>query len=129
AQGGGAMRSGPFGSELKKSDLAEDGIPLLGIDNVDVDVFVPRYKRFVSRGRAARFARYLVRPGDVMITIMGTVGRSCVVPPGVGRALSSKHVWTLTFDPARYVPELASLQFNHACWVRDHFRRDEQGGT
>src|SRR5690606_67969 len=22
-----------------------------------------------------------------------------------------------------------SLQFNHACWVRDHFRRDEQGGT
>lgn len=124
-----AMRSGPFGSELKKSDLTEDGVPLLGIDNVDVDVFVPRYKRFVSRVMYLKFERYAVRPGDVMITIMGTVGRSCVVPRAVGRALSSKHVWTLTFDTARYVPELASLQFNHARWVREHFARDEQGGT
>jgi type I restriction enzyme, S subunit len=124
-----AMRSGPFGSDLKKSDLVEEGVPLLGMDNVEVDAFVPRYKRFVSRARYPRFERYAVRPGDVMITIMGTVGRSCVVPEHVRRALSSKHVWVLTLDRARYVPALASLQFNHARWVRQHFHRDEQGGT
>lgn len=124
-----AMRSGPFGSALLKSELVDDGFPLLGIDNVGVETFVPRYKRFVSRRKFLELRRYAVRPGDVMITIMGTVGRACVVPDRVGRALSSKHIWTLTLDSQRYLPELAALQLNHARWVLDHFRRYEQGGT
>jgi type I restriction enzyme S subunit len=124
-----AMRSGPFGSELRKSELVSEGIPLLGIDNVQVDEFVPVYRRFVHPEKLDQLRRYAVRPADVLITIMGTVGRSCVVPDPIGDALSSKHIWTLTFDPDRYVPLLASLQFNHAPWVGAHFTRGGQGGT
>lgn len=124
-----AMRSGPFGSELKKSELCALGVPFLGIDNVHIDRFVAEYRRFVSPQTARRLDRYRVYPGDVMITIMGTVGRACVVPDDVGHALSSKHVWTSSFDPERYLGSLVALQFNHAPWVRAHFRRDEQGGT
>ena len=124
-----AMRSGPFGSELRKSELAPEGVPLLGIDNVQVDRFVPAYRRFVRPDRIASLQRYAVRPGDVLVTIMGTVGRSCLVPPDIGEALSSKHIWTLTLDHRRYLPLLASLQFNHAPWVQAHFAREGQGGT
>jgi type I restriction enzyme S subunit len=124
-----AMRSGPFGSELRKADLVAEGIPLLGIDNVQVDEFVPVYRRFVHPEKLDELRRYAVRPGDVLITIMGTVGRSCVVPRHIGEALSSKHIWTLTFDRRRYIPLLASLQFNHAPWVEAHFTRGGQGGT
>src|SRR5690606_30956314 len=99
-----AMRSGPFGSELLASELVSEGIPLLGIDNVYPERFVSRYIRFVSRSKFLQLRRYAVRPNDVMITIMGTVGRSCLVPEGIGDALSSKHVWTLTLDPNRYSP-------------------------
>ena len=63
-----------------------------------------------------------------MITIMGTVGRCCVVPESVGEALSSKHVWTLTLDPERYLPELACMQVNYSSWALAHFGGDEQGG-
>ena len=124
-----AMRSGPFGSELKKSELVARGIPLLGIDNVGVDTFVPVYRRFVDAATHVRLARFAVRADDVLITIMGTVGRACLVPRDIGDALSSKHIWTLSFDPRRYLPELVAAQCNHAPWVRAHFRRDEQGGT
>jgi type I restriction enzyme S subunit len=124
-----AMRSGPFGSELRKSELVSAGVPLLGIDNVQVDEFVPAFRRFVRPEKLDELRRYAVRPGDVLITIMGTVGRSCVVPHHIGDALSSKHIWTLTFDHRRYVPLLASLQFNHAPWVEAHFTRGGQGGT
>jgi len=124
-----AMRSGPFGSELRKSDLVAEGVPLLGIDNVDTDAFVPRYRRFVPPHLFQALGRYAVRPGDVMVTVMGTVGRSCVVPDDIGDALSSKHVWTLSFDPERYLPLLASLQFNYAPWVHAHLTREAQGGT
>lgn len=123
-----AMRSGPFGSALLKHELVESGVPLLGIDNVHVDRFSATFERFVTPSKASELARYLVRPNDVMITIMGTVGRSCLVPENIGSALSSKHVWTLTFDQERYRPYLASLQLNHAPWARAHLRKDEQGG-
>ena len=123
-----AMRSGPFGSTLLASDLVDEGVPLLGIDNVQREYFVADYRRFVTPAKANELRRYRVFPRDLMITIMGTVGRCCVVPEAVGNALSSKHVWTLTLDSERYVPELACLQMNYSPWALAHFGRDEQGG-
>ena len=89
------MRSGPFGSALLKEELLESGIPLLGIDNVLPEEFVPHFNRFVAPKKAKQLKRFRVRPGDVMITIMGTVGRCCMVPCDIDEALSSKHVWTI----------------------------------
>ncbi len=123
-----AMRSGPFGSALLKSELVNEGIPMLGIDNVEVEHFARNYSRFVSYDKYQELTRYTVRPRDVMVTIMGTVGRCCVVPDDIGPALSSKHVWTLTFDQNLYLPELACLQINYSDWVLRHFARDVQGG-
>ena len=122
------MRSGPFGSALLKEELVESGVPLLGIDNVFPERFKPDFRRFVSPKKAAQLHRFRVRPRDLMITIMGTVGHCCVVPENIGEALSSKHVWTLSMNQDLYSPFLACLQINHSPWVIDHFARDEQGG-
>lgn len=123
-----AMRSGPFGSALLKDELVDAGVPLLGIDNVHVEHFSTDYSRFVHPSKADALKRYRVRPGDIMITIMGTVGRCCVVPDDIGTALSSKHTWTITLDRRLYSSYLACLQINHAPWVLNHFAKDEQGG-
>ena len=123
------MRSGPFGSSLLKSELVERGIPFLGIDNIHREHFCREYKRFVSTPKFIELNQYRVRPLDLMITIMGTVGRACVVPEDVGDALSSKHVWTMTFDENNYLPDLLSWQFNFSAWVLSWFRRDGQGAV
>ncbi|WP_339754007.1 restriction endonuclease subunit S, partial [uncultured Marinobacter sp.] len=44
------------------------------------------------------------------------------------RALSSKHLWTMTLDQERIVPELVCWQLNCAPWVKSWFRRETQGG-
>lgn len=124
-----AMRSGPFGSALLKQELVESGLPLLGIDNVHTERFVADYSRFVTPRKFAQLSRYAVRPGDLMITIMGTVGRCCLVPDDVGQALSSKHTWTISLNSQAYSPYLAMLQVNYSPWVLGHFARDQQGGT
>jgi type I restriction enzyme S subunit len=124
-----ALRSGPFGSALLKQELKESGIPLLGIDNVHIERFVANYTRFVDDDKFVELRRYAVRAGDVMITIMGTVGRCCVVPDSIGTPLSSKHVWTITLDRSRYSPHVACWQMNFAPWVLRQFKRDEQGGV
>ncbi len=124
-----AMRSGPFGSALLKEELVDSGVPLLGIDNVFPERFVRNYSRFVHPRKAETLKRYRVRAGDIMITIMGTVGRCCVVPDDIGIALSSKHIWTISLDRKVYSPFLACLQINNAPWVLRHFAKDEQGGV
>jgi type I restriction enzyme, S subunit len=124
-----ALRSGPFGSALLKQELKPQGIPLLGIDNVYTEDFIPEYTRFVDCEKFVELIQYAVRPLDVMITIMGTVGRCCVVPASIGKALSSKHVWTITLDPKRYSPAVACWQMNFAPWILRQLRRDEQGGV
>jgi type I restriction enzyme S subunit len=123
-----AMRSGPFGSALLKQELVSSGVPLLGIDNVFPELFVRNYVRFVTPQKAIKLKRYRVRPHDLMVTIMGTVGRCCVVPDDIGEALSSKHVWTISLDEGKYLPYLACLQINYSPWVLAHFATDEQGG-
>lgn len=123
------MRSGPFGSALLKEELVDSGVPLLGIDNVFPETFVRNYSRFVHPRKAETLRRYRVRPGDIMITIMGTVGRCCVVPDDIGIALSSKHVWTISLDRKVYSAFLACLQINSAPWVLRHFAMDQQGGV
>lgn len=124
-----AMRSGPFGSALLKEELVELGLPLLGIDNVHTEQFIAKFKRFVTPAKFQQLCRYTVRPNDLMITIMGTVGRCCLVPEHIGQALSSKHTWTLSLDQNRYSPYLAMLQVNYSPWVAKHFAKDQQGGT
>jgi type I restriction enzyme S subunit len=123
------MRSGPFGSALLKEELVENGIPLLGIDNVFTEAFVAEYRRFVTPHKFVELSRYAVLPGDVIITIMGTVGRCCVVPEDADRALSSKHLWTMTFDRNKVLPELVCWQLNYAPWVKSWFSRQSQGAV
>lgn len=122
------LRSGPFGSALLKSELVEDGIPFLGIDNIHVEKFEPTFRRFVSERKFNELAKYSVRPRDVIITIMGTVGRAAVVPSDIDSALSSKHLWTMTFDQTLAIPELICWQLNFSAWVKSWFRRETQGG-
>ena len=122
------MRSGPFGSSLLKEELCESGIPLLGIDNVFPEKFVSNYRRFVSARKAKQLKRFVVRPQDIIITIMGTVGQCCIVPDDIGEVLSSKHIWTISLDKELYSPYLACIQINYAPWVTSHFAKDMQGG-
>ena len=122
------MRSGPFGSALLKHELVSSGIPFLGIDNIHVEFFKPDFSRFVTPGKFSELSRYRVLPNDVVITIMGTVGRCCVIPHGFGEMLSSKHLWTMSFDQSKVLPLLVCWQLNHAPWVLSWFRAKSQGG-
>ena len=123
------MRSGPFGSALLKEELADEGIPFLGIDNVKTEEFIPTFKRFLPPQKFQQLSRYEVFPHDVMITIMGTVGRSCVVPAGIGPCVSSKHTWTMTFDRHKVAPEIVCWQLNHFTRTRKRFSEGSQGGV
>ena len=52
-----SIRSGPFGSALLKSELTESGFPFLGIDNVQTEKFIGKYKRYVGEEKFKELRR------------------------------------------------------------------------
>lgn len=108
----GAFKIGPFGSSLKKSELVESGIPVAGIENVLPNAFTKGFRRFITPQKFSELSDYEIRPDDVLVTTMGTIGRAAVAPPELGRAIIDSHLFRMRVDTKRVSPQYLCYALN-----------------
>lgn len=90
------IKSGPFGTQLHVSQFRDKGeIYVYGID--DLTKKAPK-TRYLSILELDKYKRYRVHGDDVLISIMGTVGRTKVVPKDIGLAINTKHLVDITLN-------------------------------
>jgi len=92
----GSIRMGPFGSQLKKHELVDDGIRVLWIENIVNNKFEYKKGKFITKTKFEKLKGFSVKPNDILVTMMGTIGRTCVVPEDIGQAIISSHLLKIT---------------------------------
>jgi type I restriction enzyme S subunit len=109
----GAVRNGPFGSQLLHHEFTDSGVAAIGTRDVQTNSFELKSGWYVSPEKFEQFRRYQVFPKDVLCTIVGaSIGRFAVVPDDVPLAFTTKHVQALTLDLGIAVPGFVSLMLN-----------------
>ena len=124
----GAMRTGPFGSNLLHGEFATEGdVAVLGIDNAVQNRFAWGERRFITNGKFAELQSYRIFPGDVIVTIMGTIGRSAVIPDDIPVAINTKHLAAITLNKEIANPLFISYSIHSSPFILNQFRSKNRG--
>ena len=124
----GSMRTGPFGSNLLHSEFSSVGdVAVLGIDNAVQNHFVWGERRFISFKKYQELKSYRIYPGDVIITIMGTIGRSAVIPENIPLSINTKHLAAITLNKEIANPIFLSYSIHSSPFILNQFKSKNRG--
>lgn len=99
---------GPFGSNLKVSDYKTEGYPLIFVRNVIANKFDGLEPKFVNKEKFHELLAHSIKPGDLLITKMGTPPGDCKLYPESSREgiitsdILKVRIWKKYFVPKFY---------------------------
>ena len=106
------FKIGPFGSALHKNEISNEGFAfVLGTDNAVKNEFAYNEIRYISEDKYHELDKYTVIPGDIIMSMMGTVGRVSVIPKNIGKAVISSHLCILRTNQELMLPEFFHVAF------------------
>jgi type I restriction enzyme S subunit len=100
--------SGPYGSSLTKAMYSQQGFRVYGQQQaIAGDFTVGDY--YISERKFTELTRYEVFPGDVLVTVMGTIGRVAVVPKNVERGVINPRLVRYKAQHHKITPDFLRL--------------------
>ncbi len=111
------IKAGPFGSSLRKVCYTTAGPRVYGQEQVIADDFaVGDYH--ISEAKFDEMSAYSVAPGDLLISLVGTIGKATVVPDGIQPGIINPRLLRIRprreiIDPCYLVNVLSSASVAH----------------
>ncbi len=101
----GAIKIGPFGSQLKKEDLSRVGYKVYGQENIIAGDFSIGTRRIDST-KFSVLSSCRLFPGDLVLTMMGTIGKCAIFPKDAEVGIMDSHLLRIQVNP-----EIANSRF------------------
>jgi type I restriction enzyme S subunit len=93
---------GPFGGSLKKNIFKEDGYVVYEQKHAIHDHF-NQLRYFIDEDKFNEMIRFEVKPGDIIMSCSGSLGRVAIVPEGIKRGIINQALLKLTPKKNVYV--------------------------
>jgi len=122
----GAIKIGPFGSQLKKCDLSSDGIKVYGQENVMSNDFTLG-NRYVSIEKFQSLKGFELFPNDVLVTMMGSVGHSTIFSADAEKGIMDSHLIRIQSDKAKCLPSFLSMLLSNYNRIQTQIKSMSQG--
>lgn len=113
-----SFKSGPFGSHLLQHELKKEGIRVLYPEDISNGKISDKNSKFITNEKYKQLEVYTVKPGDIVISLMGTLGRVAVVPVTVPKSIISKHLLKISLDRNKYEPEFLRYLLYHPMMLK-----------
>lgn len=124
------LRTGPFGTSLKKSEHRKAGVPVWGIESIgDNGKFTNYNKIFVSEEKAIELKSFVVEGGDIIISRSGTVGELCILPDNIPFGLLSTNLLKISLNKKIIMPRFFCFLFIASPELLDKMRELCSGST
>jgi len=121
------IKAGPFGSSLKKDQYVAEGYKVYGQEQViRGDYLFGDY--FISAKKYRELESCAVRPGDVLLSLVGTAGKLLEVPDDAQPGVINPRLLRFSFDRSKVLPKFFKYQFESDL-VQSRLSRQAQGGT
>ena len=105
---------GPFGSGLKSSHYARDGIRVVRLENIGHGEFRLSEPAFISPDHYSTLGDHSVKAGDVLVAGLGDAnhpaGRACVAPGHIGLAMVKADCFRFRLNPSAALPRFVARQ-------------------
>jgi type I restriction enzyme, S subunit len=122
-----AIKAGPFGSSLKKSVYTTTGFKIYGQEQViRGDPYFGDY--FISRELFEQLQSCEAKPGDILMSLVGTAGRVLILPSGCTPGIINPRLLKLSLNRSGVNPMFIKILLESAT-ARVFFKLAAHGGT
>uniref|UniRef100_A0A7J3Z7B3 Restriction endonuclease subunit S n=1 Tax=Ignisphaera aggregans TaxID=334771 RepID=A0A7J3Z7B3_9CREN len=105
--------TGPFGSQLRKSELTNNGIKVYTQENV-LNRNFEIGDLYISKEKFEELKIFEIKPNDILITIRGTIGKATVVPKHAKKGIIHTNLAIIRLKHGGILPEFIELVFNES---------------
>ncbi len=124
------LRTGPFGTALKKNEHQPTGIPVWGIESIGENGSFTGYNKiFVTKEKAKELKSFEVKGGNIIISRSGTVGEICILPDDVQYGLISTNLMKIVLNNDIILSKYFCWLFDGSQIVIDKLRELCTGST
>jgi type I restriction enzyme S subunit len=118
------IKIGPFGSSIKSNMLVNDGYKIYGQENIIKDNFEVG-DRYITEQKFIELGVYELKENDVVITMMGTTGKSKVFPQKIKKGIMDSHLIRIRGQnvDSRYI----SILINDSNYIKVQLKISSKG--